>query len=308
MSGAYDDNPSAANVSIPSPSPSAAAVPPELAARLAARRRWFRSFPDGSLEFVAAIRIVWILAFFAAPVIGGFLQVYATLAIGAVLLLDFGLVMTWLVRITADRDAWARRGTAENPAGARSGASLTAIALIAQALLLAFLALSFLRLPLEIVRTHPGVANTARWVLLAAYAVAAVATARSCRSAGLRSRASGILLAAPLLSWWALRRFARDVAAPMTNEVQVLKKPPHLSGAGFVMADAAWLAALVVSVAVVLLARNMGMHATWQNACSGILLAVAAIADVAALESVQRVYLGWLRTVQPARPRDAGPG
>jgi hypothetical protein len=268
---------------------------------LAVRRRWFRSFPEGPLEFVAAARLVWILALFAAPVLGGLLRTYAAFGIALLLLADVGLTMRWLTGLAGDRDCWLHgKPIPDEPIG-RADLRPTVSVILAQGFLLGF-GLSFLPLPFETARVHPGAVVVGRWVALAAFCVAIPFIVATCRAAGLGNRWSVVLLAVPFLAWWPVRRLAGEIGASLAEQAaRQSHKDLGFSRVGFVFADAMWVVMVLVLV-VDLAVGGIWTRATFQGLCSGLVVAVAAIADVAAMESAHHAYLMYLRTAsQPAR-------
>jgi len=268
---------------------------------LAARRRWFASFPEGPLEFVAAVRIIWILGVFAAPVVGGFLRTYAAIAISLLLLADAALTMWWLTGMAADHGVWLRGRLLDPARGGRPAIGPAASVALTQGLLFAF-GVTFLSLPIEAARLHPGVMVTIRWIVFAAYLASVPLLLAVCRSAGLGGRRSVVLLAVPFLHWWTVRRFAADLGADFAGQAAYrLGRDSDFSRAAFIVADVFW-AILVLIVAVNLSVGGIWAGLTFRGLCSGSIVAVAAIADVAAMEVAQHAYLTYLRAAsRPAR-------
>ena len=268
---------------------------------LSARRPWFRSFPEGPLEFVAAVRMVWILALFVVPVVGGFLRTYGTVGVAALLLADLGLTMWWLTRLVTDRNCWLG-GQPVGPTASRwAGLRPTLVAIVAQGLLVAF-GLSFLALPFEAARNNPAAVTLVRWVLCASYMVAIPFVVATCRTVGLRGRWYTVLLAVPFVHWWAVRRFAADAGASLAEQVARQSKwNAGFSRAGFIFADATWVVLILVVIASAV-TGGIWTRMTFQGLCSAMIMAVAAIADVAAMEAAQHAYVMYLRTAtQPKR-------
>jgi hypothetical protein len=270
-------------------------------ALLAVRRKWFASFPEGPLEFVAAVRIVWILGIFAAPVVGGFLRTYATIAVALLLLVDAGLMMWWLTGLAADHGAWLAGRSLDPSRGGKPPAGPLATVVLSQGLLFAF-GLTFMSLPIEAARLHPGAMAVARWIIFAAYVASVPLMFATCRSAGLNGRWSVVLLAVPFLHWWTVRRFAAELGAGFAGQAaQRLGRDADFSRAAFILADVLW-AFLVLIVVVDLAMGGIWAGLTFRGLCSGSIIAVAAIADVAAVEAAQHAYLTYLRSAsRPGR-------
>jgi len=268
---------------------------------LAARRRWFASFPEGPLEFVAAVRIVWILGVFVAPVLGGFLRTYAAIAISLLLLADAALTMWWLSGMAADHGVWLRNRPPDLARNGRPAIGPAASVVLTQGLLFAC-GVTFLSLPIESARLHPGVMATIRWIVFAAFLASVPLLFAVCRSAGLGGRRSVVLLAVPFLHWWTVRRFAADLGAAFAGQgAHRSGRDSEFSRAAFIVADFLW-AILVLIVAINLSMGGIWAGLTFRGLCSGSIVAVAAIADVAAMEVAQHAYLTYLRAAsRPGR-------
>lgn len=268
-------------------------------ARLAEQRRWFRCFPEGPLEFLAAVRFVWILGLFVVPVVSGFLRVYAALALALLLSMDAALAAWWLAQISLDRDVWTERRT-WNPREARRRALALTLGVLAAHGLFFLVAITFGRLPFDWVRVHPGAVNALRTVLLVLYVAVVPVTIAVGRSAGWRT---GLvcLLPIPFLHWLAVRRLARCVAADLAADVTARtgRQDPFSSGA-ILTAEALWVL-LVPVLAANLWGAFLWTRPSWQAICSGVVIAVAGVADVAAVESVQQAYLRYLHCTRPAK-------
>lgn len=276
--------------------PAQSEIPFAVQQRLAERRRWFANFPYGAIEFVAVVRIVWILLFLALPFVGG-MRTYVSFMLAFLLLTDGTLVVGWLTQRIADRDCVRASGPA-TPCSNRRAHMASAATLFAQFLLAAF-TLSFLNLPFDWFLTHPHALIAGRWVVLGAYAAAACVALVACRRAGLGSRVSSVLFVVPILCWWPARRFAADLGRSLIADMDArAARHAGLSGPAFLCADALWSISVVV-VALVLLTGGFRADQSWRGLCSGMLVALASIADVAALESVQEVYCSYLRALRP---------
>lgn len=268
-------------------------------ARLAEQRRWFRYFPEGPLEFLAAVRFLWILGLFVVPVVSGFLRIYAALALAFLLSADAALAAWWLAQIAFDRDVWTGRRT-WNPREARRRAVALTLGVLAAHGLLFLVAITFGRLPFDWVRVHPGAVSALRSILIVLYVAVVPVTIVAGRAAGGRT---GLvcLLPVPFLHWLAVRRLARCIGADLAADVTARTgRPAPFSTGAILTAEALWIL-LVPVLAANLWGAFLWTRPSWQAICSGIIIAVAGVADVAAVESVQQAYLRYLHWTRPAR-------
>lgn len=254
---------------------------------LQARRRWFASFPDGTLEFVAAARVVCIVLMFVTPIGGAGFRNYGLLGIAAVLLADGGMTMLWLSELCADR----RRLVGNTADGGRAAVSpwLTSVlALFCHGSLLLAL-VSYRPLPFAWAQPRPAVLAVVRWALLAAFVVmAAVLYYVVRRTTGTRRGACALLTALPVLGWPAIRRLAFEAGAAFSREPS-----GRLPRGATVAADVLGVL-FVVAMAATLRSPDLWMRMSFGAAAASFLFALAAIADMAALESVHHAYLRYL--------------
>lgn len=254
---------------------------------LQARRRWFASFPDGTLEFVAAARVVCIVLMFVTPIGGAGFRNYGLLGIAAVLLADGGMTMLWLSELCADR----RRLVGNTADGSRAAVSpwlTSVIAILCHAALLLAL-VSYRPLPFAWAQPRPAVLAVVRWALLAAFVVlAAVLYYAVRRTTGTRRGAWALLTALPVLGWPAMRRLAFEAGDAFSREPS-----GRLPRGATVAADVLGVL-FVVAMAATLRSPDLWMRMSFGAAAASFLFALAAIADMAALEGVHHAYLRYL--------------
>jgi hypothetical protein len=276
------------------PPPTPAPLQRELAAQ---RRRWYRSFPEGTLEFVSVTRILWIIALFVLPIAAGSQRAVAACGISILLLIDFALVMAWLTRLTLDSRAW--RDTAPmSLRAARWRAGFATSATITSHACVFLFAWTFLPLPIGAVRQHPEILGTLRWALVALFVIAIPFTILFARRAGLPGGGAALLLTVPILAWWSARHSAARISRDLLRSVDPAA-PDRDARAGLILADVLW------ALLILLIAANLYFPGGWkgvslQSMCSGLGVAFAAIADVAALETAHHRYLNYLRATRNA--------
>jgi len=264
---------------------------------LARRRRWFRSFPEGRLEFIAVIRLLWVIGLFVLPLMPAVERVYGTMALGIVFIVDAALALAWVAQMLADRNSWMGEDAFPSSRPARPWGLCVALVILSYLLLFSFGA-TFLHLPWETARVHPGAVRVVRWMLLAAYIASVPIVWSSLRSLGVRSQLATALLAVPLLHWWAVRHIGANVAAEFARRtISTSPDEAAFSRAAVVAADAVWTVWLVV-MAVIFTVSGLRAGLAWQPACCSLLAAVAGIADMAAMEAIQRAYLAYVQRRQ----------
>ena len=266
---------------------------------LALRRRWYRSFPDGPLEFIAATRLLWVVGLFVLPLMPAVERVYGAIALGALFTVDAGLALLWMAQIAADRNCWLGRSATPPPTSGNPWWFRVALTILSYVLLLAFGA-TFLSLPWETARTHPGALAVIRWLFFVGYLVSLPFVWSSWRSLATPGRLATALLAVPVLHWWAVRHIGARLADEFARHAGSGPSDDAVfSRAAVMAANVLWALWLVVA-ATILAVSGLQAGLAWQSACCSLLAAIAAIADVAAIESIQRAYLAYVH-----RPRNA---
>ncbi|MBN1489565.1 MAG: hypothetical protein JXA69_06570 [Phycisphaerae bacterium] len=262
------------------------------------RRRWFASFPEGSLEFVAVFRILWILALFVAPVTEGFVRRFAGAGIIGLLLADCGLAIWWLTHTALDRMSLLEPGKAFSSKQIQRRCLAASVAAVtAHGVLLVFI-LSLVGVVNPLTQAVPT--GPLRWAIVPVYVVLVIATVITGRWAALGCPIRTVLLTVPFMHWWAIRHSAFDIGKAFAAALaERTGKPPITFDTTRAVANAMWVLFMLM-VGAMLYATSRGTIAEWKAMCGGMVAAVAAVADVAAMESVQQVYLRYLRTAKIA--------
>lgn len=288
----------------PTPGGTPPAETTERDALLVERRRWFRSFPHGPLEFVSTARMVWILGIVASPLVTPAQRFLGIVAVSVLLVADVGLAVWWALDLAMDRARWLGAGPVAMRDRARRRLLAAAAVVAAHGMLFVFL-LTYMPTPVGSLRRMMDTVAMGRWVYVAAYLGLAVYSVLACQAAGLRGagaggrgRASIVLLPIPLVNWWTVRRLGRDCALDLVHRSGVPgDESLEASRAAVIVADVFWVAAMIL-LGGTLGVAIAGKHFVWPALCSGLTLAAAAVADVAAMESIQRTYLRFLRTAK----------
>ena len=69
---------------------------------LVERRKWFRVFPEGTLEFTIITRVLALLMLMALAVVSGLQRPLVLMALGAILWVDYALLMWWAIEVASD--------------------------------------------------------------------------------------------------------------------------------------------------------------------------------------------------------------
>lgn len=291
-------------------------------ATLVERQRWFRFFPDGSIEFLVITRVLMVLLLVALIVfLSRQIERSATLiALLGMLWLDHVLVLWWAVQMVGDLALVAEKfgpaagagGASPNPiTGSWSGQQRTRLtvraclpgtfAVLSLGLLVGAPLLSvFLRMQLS--RSALGIACLgagAAFIVLLPFAQRAVQQIR------LGAPRWTFFSLIPLLHMLAVHRLARGIEGQVRRLDQ--QRPPadpviqeESSRLPSAIAEVTWFLAVVpwAIVAVVMLTRGewpRGWAGTLPTCCGLLATTLLVVADTAALEHVHRRYVALIR-------------
>lgn len=268
---------------------------------LAAKKRWFQVFPEGSIEFLIVTRVGIVGLLLALLVIKESQRDLVWLVLGGFLWMDHVVILGWLLPMAGDV---CRAGRDEANAGRCRGA-------VEGALLLACLAsTSMLAIVLpwqELLRFFPAL--TARRAMIgwagaglgaAVFAVAVAACRAHLAELGLAGGLWRMLIHVPGLHWPAVHRYARLLARRMRGSASSGGASPDEGGEDAVLtaSNVIWGLCMLLWVAHGCLAATRG----WPRGFPQLLVplagaltgAILAVVQLAALERVQRIYLRWL--------------
>lgn len=273
------------------------------------RQRWFRLFPEGSIEFLVATRVLAMILLLALLIVGKVqIQLLASLvALTGVLWLDYVLVVWWAVQLVIDLEEI----RSDRPATAdvqrrrriRAGLLICLPSVVAAVLIAPWPAM--LRLSLAGLLPGDSIIMALRGVAVLLFIVLVILAQRTMQRIGLGSSVWTLLLMIPFVHWFALhrligglyRRLAECEAAASAED-----KGNADDAAGFVVAiaDVTWvLAILPWGILTVIMLAGGGWPTEFPQAllpfCGVPLTAIFAVTDLAALESVQKRFVDTLR-------------
>ncbi len=269
---------------------------------LAARKRWFEIFPEGGVEFLIITRVGIAGVLLALLVIKESQRSLVWLLLGGLLWIDHAVVLGWLLPMAGD--VCGRAGEpADRGRGLRGLGGTLLLACLPAAAALAIV------LPwTDLLRLFPALAAHREMIGRVGAglgAVVFVAAAAACRSRlealGLKGGLWRLLIHVPGLHWPAVHRYARLLNGRMRGLNPPAGSASEDGGTGAVLtaSDIVWALCMLPWVVQGCLAAFRG----WPQGFPGMLLPLAgtlmavvfAVVQLAALERVQRVYLGWLR-------------
>ncbi|MCL2330842.1 MAG: hypothetical protein FWC56_06030, partial [Phycisphaerae bacterium] len=70
--------------------------------RLIERRKWFRVFPEGTLEFTIVTRVLALVLLISLAVVGSAQRPLALAALAFILWVDYALLMWWMIQVATD--------------------------------------------------------------------------------------------------------------------------------------------------------------------------------------------------------------
>jgi hypothetical protein len=264
---------------------------------LVERRRWFRVFPEGSLEFTIITRVLALILLMALAVVGGTQRPLVVVSLTVVLWVDYALLVWWAVQVAMDLEEVVNRPAEDTP-GRRAIIGIQAVlpsvaavaALAPWGRMLATSAVGSVA-PL---RSLPIVAGLAFLVLL-------VPAYRALRKIGVGSPLWTGLLLVPILHWFALHRIAADLDRRIDGQLRTMgqEKASRRPGMALAVADVTWVLSVLPWAIVVAYSLIRG----WPSGgafklgpvCGTALAALFAIANLAALEGVQRQIVTLIR-------------
>jgi hypothetical protein len=264
---------------------------------IAEQRRWFRFFPEGSIEFTIITRVLALILLLALAVVSGTQRVPVLLALSMVLWADYMLTLWWLIQMASDLNALA---AASPPSAAelsrerlRIGAMVTLSATAAFLMLAPWPAVAPARPPLGFV------ARTLPIAMYVVYPITVVLAWRSLRTLALNRPGRTFLLLVPIVHWIALHRLMGDLEARLKHGAD---EKPHDTGSSsgdlstmLIAADVVWVLGVLPWLVLYVLALAGGDLSRIGLVCATMLSGLFAVIDLAAMESLQRRFVGALR-------------
>ena len=266
------------------------------------RRNWYRFFPEGSIEFLSVTRVLALLLLLSLAIVPNTRRPAVLVALAIVLWIDYLLILWWVVQLATDLNAL----FAQPLPGAkvlrrrRIGAAILG-ALPATAAL-------FILAPWPHFLTTSEAARLAMTrVTVPIFCVLFVALAfvahRALQRIQLGRPQWTLLLLVPIFHWFALHRLLTSLHARVRQRSQAsgkLTDDDPGRGPAVIIADVTWVLSVLpwgILVILTLMAgewpRTMPYSAT--PGCGTILAAPFAIADLAAMENLQRRFVALIR-------------
>jgi hypothetical protein len=268
--------------------------------RLLERRKWFRVFPEGTLEFMIITRVLALLMLIALAVVGGAQRPFVLVGLAGILWVDYALLLCWVVQLAMDlRCASDGQGAHDTPRR-RTTVAVQAI-LPSMAAVTALMPWGSL---MRVVTGNPSPALAA--MISAAAAIVFVALLwpayRALRSIELGSPIWTILFLIPLLHFFALHRLASGLDARIHGQLRSRGErvePTHSASMAVIAADVMWVLTILPWAVIVgiVLVNGWPAHSAFKigPVCGTMLAALFAIANLAAMESVQRQIVTLIR-------------
>lgn len=267
------------------------------------RRRWFRFFPEGSLEFVVVTRALSLLLMLGCLIVQGTLRPLAMLALCTILWLDYALTQSWLVQLATDLDAIQKNPTLPQRDLSATRRRTLFFMVLPATLLLAFVApWPEALLPAGAIRTA-----AARFVVPLCGLAAILSLWPALQTAGRLGIGTPFwcrLTLVPLLHWLAIHRLLDPLDRKICATLYPNGRPSHDDGPSFAAAaaDTLWIITILPWLAAMILAVSREGAAFEQNTfrltmgCGSLLYGVFSIVDLAAMENVQRRFLRLIRS------------
>ncbi|HSW45263.1 MAG TPA: hypothetical protein VLM89_06805 [Phycisphaerae bacterium] len=256
------------------------------------RRRWYRHFPEGSLEFLVVTRVLAVLLLLTLIVLREAQRPFITAVLIGVLWFDYVLMMWWAIQVRLDLDAAA--GRPENTAKRwLVGLKACLPSAIASAALSPW--------PVLFARQQ-GLATLRLAGMAVLFILFAVVAQRAMQRAGVGKPLWTALTLLPGIHWFAFHRIAAGLEARVQQQARERRPDtvfPHASSPALAVADATWVLCALPWLLVAVLTLIEGWPgegpARMVPFCGMILAALFGVANLAALERVQRHFLQLIR-------------
>jgi hypothetical protein len=275
------------------------------------RRNWFRFFPEGTIEFVVATRVLAVLLLLLLGVVKGTQRPPVLMALAGILWIDYVLTMYWVAQLATDLSGLLADAVVDDRTLARRR--------MRAGFFLALPATCFLLMvspwPRFLLAPGPAQQSLARTAAIGfglAFLVALLLAYRQLRKMPLGL--SGWLLIAliPLLHWLALHRLLSVFHRQLCEKDRQLGQPEDEGGPGLAaaMADGLWFLSVLpwlIMIAVGLSRGGWPMNTPYRfmPVCGSVLFALFSIVDMAAMENVQRHFVRLLRAAPRAPDKSA---
>jgi hypothetical protein len=267
---------------------------------LAERRAWFRHFPEGTLEFLLVTRVLALILLAGLTVVRGSQRPAILLVLGALVLVDYLLILWWSIQLVVDLEDLAAPGSA-NADQARKRRMSTFLG----AMLPAFFAMLCLTPVLEFTEPDPvrrqRLATFFYPAMGAGYLLILYFAYRRLVSIRFGPKGWVILFFCPGLHFFALHRLLAAWQRQLHERLRASQiRTDPAAGATLLFADIAWVVTMLAVGLLVVMSRQQ--DAAWVDRMhsvayftTALLAAIFSIAQVALMENVQRRFLAALR-------------
>ncbi len=271
---------------------------------LTQRQRWFSHFPEGSIEFLLLTRVLALLLLLSLAIVTSVQRPAVLVALTGILWLDYVLTAWWAIQMTTDREELLRDPAAAPPEP--ESRHLRRRTLLWACLPATVAALALAPWPAALRLFNPGLLPVATFnriglpILALLFLVLLPLAARTLGRIRLGPTPWTFLFLVPILHWLALHRLIGTMQDRLHELPAATAGQPvggRSAGAAVAFADVTWLLGVLpwVAMALVALAGDGFPSSAALPFCGTLLAAVFAIADLAALEHVQRQFVNLLR-------------
>jgi len=276
---------------------------------LTQRQRWFRFFPEGSIEFLVATRVLALLLLLALLIVGKReMQLLAALvALTGVLWLDYVLMVWWAVQIAVDLEDLSLQPRAPVEASRRRRVHTGILVCLPSVLAAVILAPWPTLLRLYQPGLLPGTAfvTVGRGILAVLFIVLAVIAQRTLQRIRLGPPLWTLLLLIPVVHWFAMHRIIVGLEDRLRehgqkDSAEARDQASHPPALAIAIADVTWgLFVCPWAIVAIFMLTQGNWPVDFPHAaapfCGVPLAAVFAVADLAAMERVQRQFVATLR-------------
>lgn len=265
------------------------------------RRKWFRVFPEGTLEFNIITRVLALMMLMALAIVGGTQRPVVLVGLFGILWLDYVLLLWWVVQVATDLRAVSDPIEAGQSSSRRAWVAVQA-ALPSIAAVAALLPWPSLLAMLTGSGSHATMARSFQAISGLVFIVTLVPAYRALQSIRLSSPVWTILLLVPLLHFFALHRIASGLDARLAEQLQNRGDRPGALGSAsgaMLAADLTYVLSILpwALVIAIVLVRGWPTSGAFKAGpvCGTMIAALFAIANLAAMEAVQRKVVALIR-------------
>jgi len=265
------------------------------------RKKWFRFFPEGSIEFLLITRVLALLLLAALAVISSPQRPAVLVALAFLLWVDYVLMLWWVIQLATDLDDLFQE-VPPNPNVAHRRRTRTALLAVLPSVAAVLLLAPWLDVlnafhPSSLFReTLPRVMLPVLGSLFIIFVFIAQYALRRIR---LGPALWTLLLLVPVVHWFAMHR----LLSPLQKRIQerygerddASGHPEQGPSISLILADVTWLLSILPWGIVIVLALQDCSWSPVVPLCGTMLASVFAVADLAAMERLQRQFVGLLQ-------------